>query len=144
MSAGSNVKNTEVTRLIKLVAASDRSKGDLVRISTGNATHGVNNDADVADNVTVTRYAVCNQDAESGAVYSAIEKGTVKLNVPSGTYTTGNGLMINNGAIEDTSAAAGDATGEVGDNLLGIIKEGGTTVTQITATLYGFAITPTT
>lgn len=144
MSAGVNSKNSEVSRTIKLVAAAARKKGDLVGISTGNTTHGVNNDASIADTTTPTRYACANQDAASGAVYSAVEKGTVRLTVPSGTYTTGHGLKMHDGAITTTGSAAGDATGEIGDNLIGIIKEGGTTVTQITATLYGFAVTPTT
>lgn len=144
MSAGVNTNNSEVPRLIKLVAAAARTKGDFVAISTGNTTYGINNDATLADGTTPTRYAVAAQDAASGAPYSAVEKGTVRVNVASGTYTTGHGLKVHDGVLVTTGSAAGDATGEIGDNLVGIIKTGGTTVTEITVTLYGYAITPTT
>lgn len=128
----------------KLVAAAARSKGQLVRISTGNTTYGVNDDITIADDTNVYRVAVVNQDVASGSVYDAVHKGTVTLTVPSGTYTTGHGLKILDGAIASTGAAAGDSSGEVGDTSFAIIKEGGTSVTSIRATLYGFAFTATT
>lgn len=138
-----NVNETSV-ETIKLVAAAARSVGDPVEISTGNTTYGVSNDASLTDNTNVKRVAVALQNAASGAVYEAAVKGTVTMTVPSGNYTTGYGIKYHDGAMADTGAAAGDFTGEVGDNVVGIIKEGGTTVTSIKVTLLGAAVTKTT
>lgn len=135
-----NTNDTSV-RTIKLVAAAARSKGDPVTISTGNATEGVSNDASLADNTNVYRVAVALGDAASGDVYEAAVEGTVDVTVPSGTYTAGNGLHIINGAVADSSAAAEDASGEAANNDFAIVRETGTTVTTVKATLFGFAIT---
>jgi hypothetical protein len=138
-----NVNETSI-KTIKLVAAAARSVGDPVEISTGNATHGVNNDASLSDNTNVKRVAVAMQSAASGAVYEAAVEGTVTMTVPSATYTKGNAIKYFDGTMADSGAVAGDSTGEVGDNVVGTILEGGTTVTSIKVTLLGKAVTKTT
>lgn len=138
------VANGNSQKTIKLVAAAARSKGDPAIISTGNATEGVNNDASLADNTNIYRVVVAAQSAASGAVYSAYTEGTVKMTVPSGNYTKGNGVLILDGAVADAGAVAQDASGEATNTHFGIIHTGGTSVTEITVTLFGHAITGTT
>ena len=127
---------------IRLRAAAARVKGDLVRISTGHAD-GVNADLTLADDTNVYRIAVALEDAASGATYMAAYKGTVTVTVPSATYTAGNGLRIFDGAIDE------DGTAQAYDDLstnthFGLVAVGGTTVTSITATLYGDRVTAAT
>lgn len=124
----------------KLQASAARTKGDIVRISTG-TTNGVNDDLTLADDTNVYRVAVWAQNAADNEVGEVYVKGTVTMTVPSGTYTAGHGLHIVDGAVADSTAAAEDASGEVANNDFAIIVVGGTSVTEVTATLYGVAIT---
>src|SRR3990167_10947005 len=93
------------THKIKLRAAAARSKGDVVRISTGHSD-GVWADVSLADDTNVYRVAVCTQKAASGEIYEAVWMGTVDITVPSGTYTAGDGLKVLDGAIASTATAA--------------------------------------
>jgi hypothetical protein len=143
VSVVTNVNETS-QKTIKLEAVSARKVGDFVQIDVGSTTTGVNKDADLSDNTNVKRVAVCMQDAAVGDVYTACVEGTVKCTITSATVTKGHGLRYHDGDIVTTGSAAGDASGEVGDNLVGIIVEGGASVTSIRATLYGYAVTKTT
>lgn len=128
------------TETIKLRAAAARTKGTLVRIGTGH-TSGVNTDIALADDTNVYRVAVWSHDIASGGVGDAVAKGTVKVTVPSGNYTAGNGLHIVDGALADSAAAAEAPTGATTINDVGCIVVGGTSVTEVTVTLYGDPIT---
>lgn len=125
---------------IKLRAAAARSKGDIIRISTGHAD-GALADVAIADDTNVYRVAVVMQSAASGDVYEAAIRGMVKATVPSGDYTAGNGLHILNGAVADSGAAAEAFTGVSTANDFAVIVEGGTSVTEVTVNLYGDPIT---
>ena len=128
---------------IRLRAAAARVKGDIVRIGTGH-TDGVNVDISLADDTNVYRVAVAMEDAASGATYMAAYMGTVKCTVPSATYTAGDGLKVHNGAVADTATAATAFDNLSTNACFGCIAVGGTTVTEITATLYGDQHTATT
>lgn len=124
----------------KLRAAAARTKGDVVRISTGH-TAGVNADVSIADDTNVYRVAVALENAASGDVYNVAVKGTVPVTVPSGNYTAGDGLDILDGAVRDSTAAAEANSGISTLNDFAIIVTGGTSVTEVTATLFGDPIT---
>lgn len=128
---------------IKLRAAAARSKGDVVRISTGHAD-GVFADVSLADDTNLYRVAVALENAASGDTYEACYKGTVVMTVPSGNYTAGHGVKVLDGALASTGAAA-TAFDDLAANIsMGIITVGGTSVTEITVTLTGDRITATT
>lgn len=126
-----------------LEAAAARSKGDAVRISTGGST-GASVDLTIADDTNVYRIAVATSDMASGDVGAYVTKGTVKVTVPSASYDAGDGFTITNGVLASSSSAADDQSGEVANTDWGVILVGGTTVTEITVTLHGFACTATT
>lgn len=130
----------ESVETVKLKAAANRSPGDVVRISTG-TTNGVCADLTIADNTNVYTVAVVLESASTNDVYLAARKGTVKVTVPSGNYTAGNGLDILDGAVRDSTAAAEAPTGVSTLNDFAVIVTGGTSVTEVVATLYGSAIT---
>lgn len=140
MSIGNttDVKSTSQETEI-LEAAAARTSGDVVRISTG-GSNGVNVDVALADDTNVYRVAVA-PSCDSGDIKAYVVKGTVKCTVPSGTYTAGNGLHILDGALADSGAAAEAPNGVTTNNDVGVILEGGTSVTEITVTLYGTAVT---
>ncbi len=127
----------------KLRAAAARTKGTVVRMGTGH-TSGAYTDIALADDTNLYRVAVVNEDCASGAVYEAVVKGTVKITVPSGNYTVGNGVKIFDGALADSGAAA-TAPDDLAANIsIGVIVVGGTSVTEITVTLHGDRVTATT
>ena len=136
-------RNHEAPQYIRLRAAAARTKGDPVRISTGHAD-GVQADVALADDTNVYRIAVAAENAASGDIYNAVIKGTTKMTVASGTYTAGDGVLVVDGAVADSSSAAQDRSGEVGNNDFGIIVTGGSSVTEITVTLFGDPFTATT
>ena len=140
MSSNITDVSSEPVQVMYIRAAAARSKGDLVRISTGH-TSGVWVDVALADNTDVYRVAVCNQQVASGSIYQAVVKGTTSVTVPSATYTAGDGLDILDGAVRDSTAAAEAPTGQTTINDFAVILTGGTTVTSVVATLHGFPIT---
>lgn len=129
-------------KTIKLRAAAARSKGDPVRIGTGHSS-GTWTDISLASDTNLYRVAVALESAASGDVYEAAVQGTVDVTVPSGTYTAGNGVKVQGGALADTATAA-TAYDDLAANIsLGCIAVGGTTVTSIKVTLTGDRITAT-
>lgn len=135
-----SIKNGQEVKTRLLQASSARSAGDVVVISTG-TTDGVNADASLATNTNVYKVAVALEDIASGEVGLYATEGTVRCTVPSGTYTAGNGLHVKTGAVADSGAAAEDSTGEAANNDFAIIHTGGTTVTEVIATLFNVPIT---
>jgi hypothetical protein len=130
-------------KTMHLRAAAARTKGTVVRIGTGHTT-GCWTDISLADDTNLYRVAVVNQDCVSGAIYEAVTEGTVKITVPSGNYTVGNGVKILDGALAD-SAAAATAPDDLAANIsIGCIVVGGTAVTEITVSLHGDRVTATT
>lgn len=125
---------------IKLRASANRTRGDVVKISTGHSD-GVYSDATIVTDTTVYRVAVALQDIASGEIGEYAIKGTVDVTVPSGTYTAGNGLHIRAGAVADSGFAAEAPSGETTRNDFAVIQVGGTSVTSVTATLTGDPIT---
>ncbi len=138
-----SINKQEPQELILLRAAAARSKGTVVRISTGHAD-GVNADVALADDTNVYRVAVANRDAASGEIYDAVFRGTTQITVPSATYTAGHGVKVFDGALASTGAAAAARDGLAANTTIGVINVGGTSVTSITVTLYGDAFTGTT
>ena len=130
----------EVSRTIKLRAAAARTRGDVVRISTGHSD-GVCADVSLADNTNVYRVAVAAENVASGDIYEAFVEGSCAVTVPSATYTAGDGLDILDGAVRDSATAAEARTGQTTLNDFAVIAIGGTTVTSVTATLFGDPIT---
>lgn len=124
-------------------SADDRSKGDAVYL--GMDSDGLV-DITLADDALVHCIAVADQDIASGEAGNYVCQGEVVMTVPSGNYVAGNGLHILDGAIADTSAAFPAAAGVAGEaqTVFGVIKVGGTTVTEITVVLHGKAFTATT
>lgn len=133
-------KYTPIQRVVKLRAAAARTAGDIVRISTGHSD-GVNADVALADDTNVYRVAVALEGIASGSVGLYAVEGTVRATVPSGNYTAGNGLDILDGAVRDSGAAAEAQTYQTTQNDFACILVGGTSVTEVTATLYGGPIT---
>ncbi len=137
----SNKHNSVKTMHLRAAAA--RTKGTVVRIGTGH-TSGCFTDVTLADDTNLYRVAVVNQDCASGAIYEAVTEGTVKITVPSGNYTVGNGVKILDGALADSGAAA-TAPDDLAANIsIGCIVVGGTAVTEITVSLHGDRVTATT
>ena len=133
----------EPQELILLRAAAARTKGTVVRISTGHSD-GVNADIALADDTNVYRVAVVAADAASGTIYPAVLRGTCAITVPSGTYTAGHGVKVLDGALASTGAAAVARDALSTNTGFAIINVGGTSVTEITVTLFGDAFTATT
>jgi len=141
MSIGQvNIVNGTSPKTIKLEAAAARTRGDVVRIGVGGST-GANVDITLADDTNIYTVAVCNENAATGDVYEAIVQGTTVMTVTSDTYTVGNGVHLLNGTVLNSDAAAEAPTGISTLNDFGVVLVGGTAVTEITATLYGDAVT---
>lgn len=132
--------DNQAVETVMLQAAAARTKGDVVRISTG-TSDGVPVDLTLADDTNIYRVAVALQDIASGDVGMYAVKGTVTCTVTSDNYTAGHGLHILNGTVLNSDAAAEAPTGEATLNDFAIVETGGTAVTSVVATLYGDAIT---
>jgi hypothetical protein len=84
------------------------------------------------------------ESCASGDVYEAAIKGTVVATVGSGTYVVGDGVKVLDGAVKPLAAAA-QAYDDLSTNTcFGICLTAGTSITEITVTLYGDRFTATT
>lgn len=92
----------------------------------------------LTDDTKVHYFCVAYQDIPAAKWGFVVTEGECQCTVTSASYTTGHAFKVHNGAVA-TMGAAPDTSGLVGEatNDLGVIKTGGTDVTEITLCLSG-------
>ena len=126
----------------KMSSTASRSKGAFIYIDYS-ASGKV--DLTPADDALVHHGAVVLKTMASGDVGMYQTEGVAKITVPSATYTAGNGVIILDGAIVDSSGVfpVGGLAGQA-QTVFAAILVGGVSVTEITVELHGKAFTATT
>lgn len=99
----------------------------------------------LVDDTNVHKFCVTATDIDAGKWGQVVVEGECLCTVPSATYTSGHAFKVHNGAV-GTMSATPSAAGVCGDagNEFGVIKTGGTTVTEVTLVLNGNYATGTT
>lgn len=123
---------------IYLLAAAARTKGDVVKIGVGNFGPV---DAALADDTTVYRIAVADQNIASGTVGRYQVTGRATITTPSITTILGHGVDVFDGAIRDSTAAAEKPNGVTTQNDFGVVLTAATSSTTQDVWLYGDPIT---